>query len=104
MEKIKDYFKTSLGVIGYILYLLLAAFVSFMPVLMFDLPLWAYFLICTLITFVLGHIPAFTELSWLIGLVGAINGKQDIWAIIYYIACAIIVGTFIYKFIKGFNE
>ena len=102
MEKIKEFFEEMLGTAGIILYFILGAFISFMPVLMFDLPWFAYTIICLLIMFVFSKIPGFTELSWLIGLIGAINGKQDILAIIYYISCAIIVGSLVYRLIKAF--
>ena len=104
MVRLKDFLSNTLGIAGFILYFVFSMFICVMPVLMFDLPWWAYTLICLLIIYVLVNIPGFTELSWIIGLVGAIKGKQDIFAIIYYIVCAIIVGTFIYRLIKMFIQ
>jgi hypothetical protein len=46
------------------------------------------------------NIPLATEILWIIGLFGAISGKQDIFAIIYYVMFAIIVGGFIVRLIK----
>lgn len=100
MEKIKDFLLNALGGIGYVIYYLVALAVSIFPLLMFNMPWWLYIILSLIVIYFVGNIPLATEILWIIGLFGAIFGKQDIFAIIYYVMFAIIVGGYIIKLIK----
>lgn len=100
MEKIKDFLLNSLGVIGFILYYLVALAVSVLPLLMFNMPWWLYIILSLIVIYFVGNIPLATEILWIIGLFGAIFGEQDVFAIIYYVMFVIIVGGFIVRLIK----
>ena len=100
MEKIKDFLLNSLGVIGFVIYYLVALAVSVFPLLMLNMPWWLYIILSLIDIYFVGNIPLATEILWIIGLFGAIFGKQDIFAIIYYIMFVIIVGGFIVRLIK----
>jgi hypothetical protein len=100
MEKIKNFLFTTLGVIGYVIYYLVALAVSVFPLLMFNMPWWLYIILSLVAIYLVGNIPLAAEILWIIGLFGAISGKQDIFAIIYYVMFAIIVGGFIVNLIK----
>jgi hypothetical protein len=99
IDRIKDYLLSSLGFAGVVLYFVLGLAISILPILMFDIHWIAYLILCSISIFVLSKIPFATEILWIIGLFGAISGKQDIFAIIYYVMFAIIIGSFIYKLI-----
>jgi hypothetical protein len=75
-------------------------FLCAFPVLMFNLPLWLTIVLALLIQFVLVNIPFVIEILYVIGLFGAINGKQDFFAIVYYIIFAVMIVPTIVRFIR----
>lgn len=91
MQKIKDFLTTTLGTFGMLIFWALSVFVCILPLLMFNMPGWLYMLLSLLVLFVLKNIPFFLEILYIVGFFGAISGKQDLFAIIYYVVCAIIV-------------
>lgn len=103
MQKIKDFLFDTLGIFGIIFYYALGLFVSLYPLWMFNLPFWLYMVLGLLIV-LLEKIPLFNQVVWIVGLFGAISGEQDIFAIIYYIGFAIIMGTTIIKLALSFFE
>lgn len=52
----------------------------------FDLPFWASFIMIAIL-FIL---PSLSSIFWIIGLIGVIIGPQDVIAIIYYVAFALV--------------
>lgn len=102
MEKIKDFLLNSLGTVGIVLYFLVAILITILPLLMFDMPFILYIVLALLVQFVLINIPFCMEILYIIGLFGAVNGKQDIFAIIYYIVFALIVIPTIVRLIRVF--
>jgi hypothetical protein len=66
---------------------ILGFIVAALPSVMLDLPVWATVLI--FLAFQLLPIPFLTEIYWLAGLIGAFLGKQDAFAIAYYILTVI---------------
>ena len=66
---------------------ILGFIVAALPSVMLDLPIWATVLI--FLVFQLLPIPFLTEIYWLAGLIGAFLGKQDAFAIAYYILTVI---------------
>ena len=91
MQKIKDFLLGTMGTVGYILFFFISWFLIILPLLMFNMPWLLYIVISSLVVFFLSKIPLFIELMYIAGLFGAISGKQDLFAIIFYIAFAIIV-------------
>lgn len=82
----KDKLQTALGTFGSILYWVLIIFITVLPVVMIGAPFWLsaiIFLICS-------FVPYLSLPLWIWGLVEAIKGPQDVFAIIYYIATVII--------------
>lgn len=68
---------------------------------MIDTPLWASFLIFL----VCSVIPYLSFPLWIWGLIEAIKGPQDVWAVIYYIAAVVIfLPTIIALFSDLFNK
>lgn len=95
MRKITEFLVGSLGTLGLIISHILVCLICVFPLLMFDLPWFVYTILALLMIFVLSTIPLVIELEWCIGLVGAIMGKQDTIAIVYYVLFAIIIGGFL---------
>lgn len=91
IQKIKDFLLTSMGTLGLVLYFAVAILITILPLLMFKMPFLLYLLLALLIQTILINIPFCMEVLYIIGLFGAINGKQDIFTIIYYIVFALIV-------------
>ena len=57
---------------------------------MLDLPFWADFLIILAVNIFSAMLFGIPELAlWIAGLVAAIHGKQDAWAIAYYVVFGI---------------
>lgn len=94
----KEKLQSLLGGFGVILYYGLMLLIAVLPLVMIDVPFWADFLILI----VVNAFPPLSLALWIWGLVKAIQGPQDIWAIIYYITCVIVfLPTFI-SIIVGF--
>ena len=100
MKKIKDFLLTSMGTFGFVLYFAIAILITVFPLLMFNMPHWLYLVLALLVQFVLINIPFCMEILYIIGLFGAIGGKQDIIAIIYYVVFALMVVPTIIRLIK----
>ncbi len=85
-ERFGTVFGSALGVVYYIVTFLL----SILPLVMLDLPFWADFLIILGVNLLNALLFGIPELAlWIVGLVAAIHGKQDAWAIAYYVVFGI---------------
>lgn len=100
IQKIKDFLLTSMGTLGLVLYFAVAILVTILPLLMFKMPFWLYILLALLVQTILINIPFCMEVLYIIGLFGAINSKQDIFTIIYYIVFALIIVPTIIRLIS----
>lgn len=56
--------------------------IAALPGVMLNLPIWAVVIIFSALSFI--PIPFGAEIYWAAGLIGAINGPQDGFAIVYY--------------------
>lgn len=83
----KEKLHSLLGGFGVILYYGLTLLIAVLPLVMIDVPFWADFLILI----VVNVFPPLSLPLWIWGLIAAIKGSQDIFAIIYYILFAIFV-------------
>ena len=82
----KEKFINALGIAGFILYYLVAALVYVLPFVMIGASFW----LNTVFFGIVFIFPPASSVFWIWGLVCAIKGVQDIWAIIYYILFAIL--------------
>lgn len=97
--KLKEYLLSTLGSIGCMLYF--AIFVMFiaLPLVMIDAPFWIDSIIVLFIFFA----PKTTSfILWIVGLIYAINGRQDGFAMAYYVIFAIIDIPLFISIIIGF--
>ena len=81
-EKMSDTF----GTVGLILYLIIGLAVPVLPFVMINLPFWLSLIAIAFCYFV----PVSSVIFWVWGLICTIQGPQDIWAILYYIACVVL--------------
>ena len=102
MQKIKEFLLTSLGTFGMLLFYAISLLITIYPLLMFNMSWWLYMVLALIVQLVVINIPFGLEILWIIGLVGAISGKQDIFALIYYILFAIIIGSVIKNIVRIF--
>ena len=77
----KDKLMNALGSVGVVLWYLISLSIAIMPLVMIDAP----FLLNILLLAVILFIPATSGIFWIWGLVCAICGPQDVFAIIYYV-------------------
>lgn len=83
---IKEKIVGALGTFGFILYFIVQLLVSILPFLMIGGGFFFSLLLISIHYFV----PITSVIFWIWGLVCAIKGVQDIWAVIYYIAFVVI--------------
>lgn len=77
----KEKLQTTLGAIGGIIFYLVSLTVYILPLVMIGAPFWLDLLFFGVLYF----IPISSIVFWIWGLVCAITGPQDAWAIIYYV-------------------
>ena len=88
--KLKERFGTVFGSAMGVVYSIVTFLLSILPLVMLDLPFWADFLIILGVNLLNGLLFCIPELAlWIVGLVAAIHGKQDAWAIAYYVVFGI---------------
>lgn len=102
MQKIKDFLLTSLGTFGLLLFYAIGLLLAVYPLLMFKMSWWLYIILALIIQLIVVNIPFGLEVLWIIGLIGAISGKQDIFAVIYYILFVLLVVPTIIRLVKIF--
>lgn len=69
------------GSIGVAIFYLISLGMIAFPCLMLKLPVWAIFLVVIACKF----IPFAYQVLWIAGLIGTIAGKQDAFAVVYYV-------------------
>lgn len=82
---------------GYLIWII-QVIVSTLPFVMIDLNFWLSFVFISIQTV----FPPSSIIFWIWGLICAINGKQDIWAIIYYVTFAVLWLPFYVYIITSF--
>lgn len=86
----KERFGTVFGGVLGVVYRIVTFLLSILPLVMLDLPFWADFLIILAVNIFSAMLFGIPELAlWIAGLVAAIHGKQDAWAIAYYVVFGI---------------
>lgn len=89
MNKIKEWCMSVFGAGAYIVFFLLACFINIFPLIFIDMPFWVDFLLLMGMS-AIPFISNFISLAvWIWGLVAAIGGRQDVFAILFYIVFAI---------------
>lgn len=83
----------ALGVVGVILWYAVTAIIYFLPFLMIGASFWINLLFFGIVQI----FPPASVIFWIWGLVCAINGEQDIWAIIYYVLFVIMFLPFFFS-------
>jgi hypothetical protein len=81
----KEKLLTTLGIFGGILWFFVTGLIYFLPFLMIRASFWLNLLLVGIVYFV----PSTSVIFWVWGLVCAIQGQQDVWAIIYYVLFAV---------------
>lgn len=93
--KFKEKLMDTLGAFQYIFQFISFLFPVVMIMVAFNLPWWCNLILIALL-FLFSYIQV---LYWIVGLIGAIIGPQDVIAIIYYISFAIMFVPFIISII-----
>lgn len=94
---VKEKLINALGAAGGILWFILSSFVYILPILMIGKGFWLNLLFFGIMQI----FPASSIVFWVWGLVGAITGPQDIFAIIYYVVFAVAFIPFFINIITG---
>lgn len=102
MQKIKEFLLTSLGTFGMLLFYVISILITVYPLIMFEMSWWLYMILALIIQFFIVNIPFGLEVLWIVGLIGAISGEQDIFAVIYYVLFVLIVGSTVKNLVKIF--
>lgn len=82
----KEKLLNTLGALGVILWFIVSALVRVLPFVMIGGSFWLTLLLIIIAYF----IPTSSIVFWSWGLVCAIQGPQDVWAIIYYVLFVIL--------------
>jgi hypothetical protein len=78
---LREKLQTTLGAIGGILFYLISCGIYILPLIMIGASFWRNLLFFAILYF----FPVSSIIFWIWGLVCAITGPQDAWAIIYYV-------------------
>ena len=89
-ETMKEKLMNAVGTVGIILYYLVSLFICVIPFVMIG----ASFFLNVIFFAIVQFFPATSIIFWIWGLVCAIKGVQDIWAIIYYILFVVLFVPF----------
>ena len=96
----KEKIFNALGTFGIIIYYGWGILVSVLPFVMIDV----HFLLTLLFIAIEFFLPVTSIVFWIWGIIAAINGVQDIWAVIYYITTVILFFPFIIGVIIDFAK
>lgn len=86
----------------FIVSFLVRVVIACLPGIMLGFPWWVTTLIVTVLS--IFPIPFAAEVFWIAGLIGAINGPQDGWAIAYYVLTVLPVFTTTVNIISFFID
>lgn len=94
----KDKLQSILGGFGAAIYFVISLLVSVLPFVMIGTSFWLNLLFFGIIQF----FPTASVFFWIWGLVAAINGVQDIFAVIYYVLFVVMFLPFFISTILDF--
>ena len=100
MLGIKEKLVNLFGSIGIVLYYVSSIILSVLPLLMIEAP----FIVNIVILLVENIVPFGTTVLWIVGLIFAIIGNQDIFSIIYYVVSIFIFWPFIHGIFSYFKS
>lgn len=102
----KKAFLEGTSVVLVILYYLFAYLATFLPLIVLDFPFWLTLIIIVIVTSFAGFLPVDLALLglWVWGFIVALNGPQDIFAILTYIFFGIKMILFIIPFIAALKS
>lgn len=86
------------GVFGIVLFYITRLIIAILPFVMIGGNFFVSLLLISINTFV----PFASAVFWIWGLICAINGVQDVWAFVYYVAFAVIWIPFYISTIASF--
>lgn len=86
MNKLKDSLFSALGTLGIVLYYIAQLIVAILPFVMIG----ANFFVTLILVIINSVVPFASIIFWIWGLVCAIQGAQDFWAILYYIVFVVV--------------
>lgn len=89
MEKLKSKLLSSLGVFGYVLYLVFCVIVCGAPLLVLPIPWFAATVLFVLMMWLPIACSILDLILWPVGLFYMINGPQDAISVIYYVLFAV---------------
>lgn len=82
----KEKLLNAFGTLGGILWFIVSTLVYVLPFVMIGASFWLNLLFFGIVQF----IPASSVVFWIWGLIRAIQGQQDVWAITYYVLFAVL--------------
>ena len=97
MNNFKEKLLSSLGAAGGIIYYIILILIATLPIVMINVPFW----LSTIFIIIMFFFPASSVVFWIWGLISAICGPQDWFAIIYYIMFAIMFLPFFVNLFIG---
>lgn len=86
VSSVKNWFTEKLGIFGMLLYFGVLLFLGIFPFVMIDVN----FIVELILMLINMFFPVTSIVFWIWGLVCAINGPQDVFAIIYYVSFAVL--------------
>ena len=96
----KDKLISIFGSVGMIIWYLLSWFIYVIPFVMIGASFW----LNLLFFFIMEFFPPSSIVFWIWGLVCAIKGEQDVWAIIYYVLFVIMFLPFFVRIIFDLSK
>lgn len=98
--KMKDKLIGIFGSVGMIIWYLLSWFIYVIPFVMIGASFWLNLLFFLIMEF----FPPSSIVFWIWGLVCAIKGEQDVWAIIYYVLFVIMFIPFFVRIVFDLSQ
>ena len=98
--KMKDKLISIFGSVGMIIWYLLSWFIYVIPFVMIGASFWLNLLFFLIMEF----FPPSSIVFWIWGLVCAIKGEQDVWAIIYYVLFVIMFIPFFVRIVLDLSQ
>ena len=94
----KEKLVNALGALGSVIYFIVTMFIYVLPIVMIGKPFW----LDSIFFGVMQFFPSTSIIFWVWGLVSAIKGPQDFFAIIYYVLFVIMFLPFFASIISSF--
>ncbi len=98
----KEKLVSAFGTFGFILYYIITVVISVLPIVMIGINSFWFFIIA--FTLLLIFPFPIEQILWVWGFIGAIQGEQDFWAILFYVVFGIQAIRFILALISTFKK